>query len=56
VFFGVVIAVSGCLQGMNAESSSAGVGKATTRAVVASITAIIVLDSAFAAIFTILDI
>lgn len=56
LFFGVIIAVSGCLQGMNAESSSAGVGKATTRAVVASITAIIVLDSAFAAVFTILDI
>jgi phospholipid/cholesterol/gamma-HCH transport system permease protein len=56
VFFGVVIAVSGCMQGMNADNSSAGVGRATTRAVVASITAIIVLDSAFAAIFTILDI
>ena len=56
VFFGVVIAMSGCLQGMHADSSSAGVGKATTRAVVTSITAIIVLDSAFAAIFTILDI
>ncbi len=55
-FFAVIIAVSGCMQGMNAESSSAGVGKATTRAVVASITGIIVLDSAFAAIFTILDI
>jgi phospholipid/cholesterol/gamma-HCH transport system permease protein len=56
VFFGVVIAVAGCMQGMNAEVSSAGVGKATTRAVVFSITAIIILDSAFAAIFTILDI
>jgi phospholipid/cholesterol/gamma-HCH transport system permease protein len=56
VFFGVAIAMCGCLQGMKAESSSAGVGLATTRAVVASITAVIVLDSAFAAIFTILDI
>lgn len=56
VFFGAIIAMSGCLQGMHADSSSAGVGRATTRAVVASITAIIVLDSAFAAIFTILDI
>ena len=37
-------------------NSSAAVGEATTRAVVASITGIIVLDSAFAAIFTILDI
>lgn len=56
VFFGIVIAMSGCLQGMHAGNSSAAVGQATTRAVVASITAIIILDSAFAAIFTILDI
>jgi phospholipid/cholesterol/gamma-HCH transport system permease protein len=56
VFFGVAIALSGCLQGMRAASSSAGVGQATTRAVVASITAVIVLDSAFAAIFTVLGI
>lgn len=56
VFFGVIIAMSGCMYGMNAGNSSAAVGKATTRAVVASITAIIILDSAFAAIFTILDI
>jgi len=56
VFFGVIIAMSGCLQGMHAGNSSAAVGEATTRAVVASITGIIVLDSAFAAIFTILDI
>ncbi len=56
VFFGVVIAMNGCMHGMNAGNSSAAVGHATTRAVVASITAIIVLDSAFAAIFTVLDI
>jgi phospholipid/cholesterol/gamma-HCH transport system permease protein len=56
VFFGAVIAISGCLQGMHAGNSSAAVGQATTRAVVTSITAIIVLDSAFAAIFTVLDI
>ena len=56
VFFGIIIAMCGCMQGMNADSSSAGVGKATTRAVVASITAIIVLDSLFAAVFTLLDI
>ncbi len=56
VFFGAVIAVSGCLQGMHAGNSSAAVGEATTRAVVASITAIIILDSGFAAIFTVLDI
>ena len=56
VFFGAAIALSGCLQGMRADSSSAGVGQATTRAVVASITAVIVLDSVFAVIFTVLNI
>ncbi len=56
VFFGAAIAISGCLQGMHAENSSAAVGQATTRAVVAAITAVIVIDSAFAAIFTIIGI
>lgn len=56
VFFGVAIAGSGCLQGMKSGNSSAAVGRATTKAVVASITLIIVLDSAFAVIFTILEI
>lgn len=55
-FFGAAIAVAGCMTGMNAGRSSAAVGEATTRAVVASITTVIVLDSAFAAIFTLLDI
>lgn len=55
-FFGAAIAIAGCLHGMRAGNSSAAVGEATTKAVVASITAVIVLDSAFAAIFTILDI
>ena len=54
--FGAVIALCGCMQGMNSGGSSAAVGRATTRAVVISITAIIVLDSAFAAIFTVLGI
>lgn len=56
VFFAVVIALAGCYQGMKSGGSSAAVGQATTRAVVASITLIIVLDSLFAVIFTILDI
>ena len=55
-FFGAAIAMCGCLQGMKAGNSSAAVGEATTRAVVASITSVIVIDSAFAVIFTILDI
>lgn len=56
VFFGATIAMSGCMMGMKAGNSSAAVGEATTQAVVASITTIVVLDSAFAAIFTLLEI
>lgn len=56
VFFGVAIAICGCMTGMQAGNSSAAVGQATTRAVVASITVIVVLDSAFAALFTVLEI
>jgi len=56
VFFGAAIAISGCMQGMQAGNSTAAVGQATTRAVVTAITSVIVLDSAFAAIFTLLDI
>jgi len=55
-FFAAAIAICGCLHGMHAGDSSAAVGQATTRAVVASITAIIVLDSLFATIFTLLEI
>lgn len=56
VFFGAAIAISGCMMGMKAGNSSAAVGEATTQAVVAAITSIIVLDSVFAVIFTILEI
>lgn len=56
VFFGATIAIAGCMQGMRSGKSSSAVGQATTRSVVASITAIVVLDSAFAIIFTLLDI
>jgi phospholipid/cholesterol/gamma-HCH transport system permease protein len=56
VFFGATIAIAGCMQGMRSGKSSAAVGQATTRSVVVSITAIVVLDSAFAILFTLLDI
>ncbi len=56
VFFGAAIAISGCMQGLRAGHSSAAVGQATTRAVVTAITTVVVMDSAFAAIFTLLDI
>ena len=42
VVFGVIIAVSGCLRGMKCERNTAGVGSATTSAVVTGITGIVV--------------
>jgi len=56
VFFGIVIAGAGCLRGLQSGNSSSAVGTAATRAVVTSITMIIVIDSFFAVVFTIFDI
>lgn len=49
-FFGFLIAYTGCLRGMQCGSNAAAVGEATTRAVVAGITAIIASDGIFAVI------
>ena len=46
--FGLVIAVSGCYYGLQSERNTAVVGRAATRAVVAGITWIVVLDAIFA--------
>jgi phospholipid/cholesterol/gamma-HCH transport system permease protein len=46
--FGVVVAMSGCLQGLKAGRSAAAVGGAATAAVVTSIVWIIALDGVFA--------
>lgn len=47
-FFGFLVAYSGCLRGIQSGYSAADVGKATTRAVVTGITAIIASDGIFA--------
>jgi len=49
-FFGFVVAYAGCLRGMQCGNNAAAVGEATTRAVVAGITAIIASDGVFAVI------
>jgi len=49
-FFGFLIAYTGCLRGMQCGTNAAAVGQATTRAVVAGITAIIASDGVFALI------
>jgi len=48
--FGLLIAVIGCQKGFTVEGGAAGVGKATTSAVVAALFLIIVTDSVFAII------
>jgi len=47
-FFGFLVAYTGCLRGMQSGYTAAAVGEATTRAVVAGITAIIAADGLFA--------
>jgi phospholipid/cholesterol/gamma-HCH transport system permease protein len=52
--FGLIIGLSGCLRGIEAERSAAGVGRAATSAVVTAILLIIMADSGFAVFFDIL--
>ena len=53
--FGVLIAITGCLRGMQCGNSAAAVGQATTSAVVTGITSIIAADGVFAVICNALD-
>jgi phospholipid/cholesterol/gamma-HCH transport system permease protein len=46
--FGVLIGMVGCYCGLHAQRNAAGVGIATTRAVVTTVVGIIVIDSLFA--------
>jgi phospholipid/cholesterol/gamma-HCH transport system permease protein len=52
--FGVVVALAGCLRGMQSGRSAAAVGLAATSAVVTSIVLLIVLDGMFAVILNVL--
>lgn len=54
--FGVIIACSGCLRGMQCGNSSSSVGDAATSAVVTSITLIVIADAIFAVTFNVLKI
>jgi len=51
VFFGAIIALVGCHQGLNVESGAEGVGRSTTIAVVISFILIIIADCFFATLF-----
>ena len=50
--FGLIIAISGCYQGMQVHGNSEEVGQRTTKAVVQAIFTVIVLDAFFAVFFT----
>jgi phospholipid/cholesterol/gamma-HCH transport system permease protein len=54
--FGVLVAVSGCLRGLQCGTSSSAVGLAATSAVVTGIVSIIVTDAFFTLIFEVLGI
>jgi len=53
VAFGFIVGLAGCLRGLQAERSAAGVGHAATSAVVTAILFIIVADAIFAVVFNI---
>jgi phospholipid/cholesterol/gamma-HCH transport system permease protein len=55
-FFGVLVALTGCLRGMQCGTNAAAVGQATTSAVVTGITLIIASDGIFAVICSALHI
>lgn len=54
--FGVLVGFTGCRRGLAAARSAAGVGEATTSAVVSSILQIIIADSLFAVALSVLGI
>lgn len=55
-FFGVLVALTGCLRGMQCGNNAAAVGQATTSAVVTGITWIIASDGLFAVLSNVLHI
>lgn len=51
-FFGALIAINGCFEGLTVGGSAESVGKNTTRSVVQSIFMVIIFDAMFALFFT----
>jgi phospholipid/cholesterol/gamma-HCH transport system permease protein len=54
IVFGLLIGVTACHRGLQCGADAAAVGRATTAAVVAGITWLIVADAVFAVISTVL--
>jgi phospholipid/cholesterol/gamma-HCH transport system permease protein len=55
-FFGILVAVFGCLRGMQCGTNAAAVGQATTSSVVTGITSIVAADGVFAVLCNALNI
>jgi phospholipid/cholesterol/gamma-HCH transport system permease protein len=49
--FGMIIAIVGCLRGMQTKTGASAVGDSATKAVVTSIIAIVVVDGVFAVVY-----
>jgi phospholipid/cholesterol/gamma-HCH transport system permease protein len=56
LFFGLAVGLAGCLRGMKCDRSAAGVGTATSSAVVTGIMLIVLADALFAVIYNVLGI
>lgn len=56
VAFGLIVGLAGCLRGLQADRSAAGVGQAATSAVVTSILLMTLADAVFAVLFNVLNI
>jgi len=56
VVFGMIVAATGCLRGLQTQKGPSAVGESTTRAVVSSILFIIIADAVFAVATFVLDI
>ena len=56
IFFGMAVGFAGCLRGMKCERSAAGVGAATSSAVVTGVILIVLADALFGTIFNVLRI
>ena len=56
LFFGALVGLAGCLRGMKCDPSAAGVGAATSSAVVTGMLLIVVTDALFAVIYNALGI
>ena len=54
--YGIIIAISGCLRGMQSKKSAAAVGEAATSAVVMSIVLIIIAEAVLTIMYQILGI